>query len=93
MRNNVPTTPKVISGVTSGATHERKLSAALRAQACGVGLGSPLELASHPRPAGAVSPGRGPAHAKPRPSASVVLVLAALLGAMAGGLAGVISIW
>ncbi|MGB6163892.1 MAG: hypothetical protein WCF33_05810 [Pseudonocardiaceae bacterium] len=94
MRNSVPTS-RAISEPTSGAgaIPEQKLSAALRAQACGVGPGSPLGFAPHPRPAGPVSSGRGPAHAKPGPSALMVLILAALLGAMAGGLAGVISIW
>ncbi|MBV9011927.1 MAG: hypothetical protein JO272_07735 [Pseudonocardiales bacterium] len=57
---------------------DRRLSAALRAHASGVGLGSGR---------------RGPAHAKPSPSAWRVLVLAVLLGALAGALAGVISIW
>jgi hypothetical protein len=37
--------------------------------------------------------GRAPAHAKPRLSTSTVLALAVLFGAMAGGLAGVISAW
>ena len=49
--------------------------------------------APHLQPAAAVSPGRGPAHAKPGLPASTVLTLAVLLGAMAGGLAGVISTW
>jgi hypothetical protein len=49
--------------------------------------------APHPRSAPVVSPGREPAHAKPSLSASAVLALAVLLGAMAGGLAGVISAW
>lgn len=101
MRNSVSTTrvstarivPRATSGPIHEATQERKLSAALRAQACGVGAGSPLELVTDPAPACVVSPSRGPAHAKPRPSASMVLILAALLGAMAGGLAGAISIW
>jgi hypothetical protein len=60
----------------------RKLSAALRAQASGLGEqgdGKP--------------PGRGPLHAQPRLAAWAVLALAILLGAMAGVLAGVISSW
>jgi hypothetical protein len=68
----------------------RKLSAALRAQASGLGA-SPSE-ASTPVPA-PVRPGRRSLHARPRPSAWAVLVLAVLLGAMAGALAGVISTW
>ncbi len=70
----------------------RRLSAALRAQASGLGAESPLESAPNPRPA-PVSRGREPAHAKPRMSVSTVLGLAVLLGAVAGGLAGVISTW
>jgi hypothetical protein len=74
---------------------DRRLSAALRAQASGVGPSarSPMGSAPQLRPAAAVSPGRGPAHAKPGLPASTVLTLAVLLGAMAGGLAGVISTW
>ena len=81
--------------VTTNDQMDRRLSAALRAQASGVGPSarSPMGSAPHPRPAAAVSPGRGPAHAKPGPSALTVLALAVLLGAMAGGLAGVISAW
>jgi hypothetical protein len=63
----------------------RRLSAALRAQASGMGPGHVLQPV--------VSPGRGPAHAKPRLSAAAVLALAMLFGAMAGGLAGAISAW
>ncbi|MGH3770433.1 MAG: hypothetical protein ACRDRW_03390 [Pseudonocardiaceae bacterium] len=71
----------------------RKLSAALRAQASGLGAGSPVGPAPGSRSARAVSPGRGPAHAKPGLSAATVLILAVLLGTVAGGLAGVISAW
>ncbi|MBV8996925.1 MAG: hypothetical protein JO115_04225 [Pseudonocardiales bacterium] len=80
----------------------RRLSAALRAQASTmrssavgsgpVGSGLPGER-SPSRPVGAVSPRRGPAHARRRLSVWTVLALAVLLGAMAGGLAGVISVW
>jgi hypothetical protein len=70
----------------------QRLSAALRAQASGLGTGPPPESAPDPRPA-RVSRGREPAHAKPRMSASAVLGLVLLLGAVAGGLAGVISTW
>ncbi|MGH3825749.1 MAG: hypothetical protein ACRDQX_01035 [Pseudonocardiaceae bacterium] len=80
MRNSVP---------TPNATHERRLSAALRTQASWLGTGSPTGTGSPAR----TEPGRGPAHARPRLSASTVLVLAVLLGAMAGTLAGVISAW
>ncbi|MFY9808952.1 MAG: hypothetical protein WCC38_07935 [Pseudonocardiaceae bacterium] len=66
----------------------RRLSAALRAQA--LSTGSSLEPASA---APLASPGREPAHAKPRLSASAVLVWALLLGVLAGGLAGLISAW
>jgi hypothetical protein len=69
----------------------RRLSAALRAQA--LSTGSPMETASHSRAASAVSPGREPAHAKPRLSVATVLALAVLLGVLAGGLTGLISAW
>ncbi len=64
-----------------------KLSAALRAQASGLGTGSP----GAPTPAAA--PGHGRTPAKSRLPAFAIVALAALLGAMAGGLAGVISTW
>lgn len=83
MRNSVP---------TPNATHER-LSAALRAQASVLGAESPRAPAPHRRSASAVSPGREPVQVKPRLSALTVLALAVLLGAMTGGLAGVISAW
>jgi hypothetical protein len=66
----------------SGDQVGRQLSAALRAQASGLGgqgVGKP--------------PSRGPAHAQPELAAWAVLALAILLGAMAGVLAGVISTW
>ncbi|HZS22703.1 MAG TPA: hypothetical protein VFA63_17180 [Pseudonocardiaceae bacterium] len=63
----------------------RKLSAALRAQASGLDASPPRESAPD-RPPGA-------AHAPPRLPAWAVLALAVLLGAMAGALAAVISIW
>jgi hypothetical protein len=87
------------------ATHEvavtgdqvgRKLSAALRAQASGLGA-SPSQASTPVHPPGPVHPpvrsGRRSLHARPSPSAWAVLVLAVLLGAMAGALAGVISTW
>jgi hypothetical protein len=64
-----------------------KLSAALRAQASGLSTNSAGEAAT------AVPSGRGQARAKPRMPGWVVLLLAVLLGAAAGGLAGVISTW
>ncbi|MGH3787519.1 MAG: hypothetical protein ACRDRG_13430 [Pseudonocardiaceae bacterium] len=76
MRNSVP---------TPNATHERRLSAALRAQASGLGPESSWGPAANPRPA--------PAHAKPKMPASTLLGLALLLGVVAGGLAGVVSAW
>lgn len=54
----------------------RQLSAALRAQASGLGIGSPA--------------GSAPSSGLP---GWAVLALAVLLGALAGGLAGVISVW
>jgi hypothetical protein len=75
----------------------RRLSAALRAQASGVGHVSGVEQGARTGPrdraASAESSGRGPAHARPGLSATVVLILAAVFGALAGGLAGVISAW
>jgi hypothetical protein len=71
----------------------RRLSAALRAQASGVEPGSPVGPAAHSWSVSAVSPGRGPVHAKRGLSAATVLALAVLLGALAGALAGVISAW
>ena len=61
----------------------QKLSAALRAQVRGLGA----------QPPGGPAPARGPAHARPGLSGPRVLVLAVLLGAMAGAVAGVISAW
>lgn len=93
MRNHVraPKAPHEVA--VTGDQVGRKLSAALRAQASGLGA-SPSQVATpvHP-PAPPVRPGRRPLHARPKPSAWTVLVLAALLGAMAGALAGVISTW
>lgn len=65
----------------------RRLSAALQAQASG--METPPPAAGTDR-----GPDREPAHAKPsRLPAGAVLALAILLGAMAGGLAAVISLW
>ena len=67
----------------------RRLSAALQAQASG--LETPPPAVGTDR--GPVAD-REPAHAKPRRlPAAAVLALAVLLGAMAGGLAAVISYW
>ncbi|MGH3843415.1 MAG: hypothetical protein ACRDS0_18520 [Pseudonocardiaceae bacterium] len=66
------------------------LSAALRAQASGLGTGSPVPPTSAPAVA---SPGNGRTQADPRLPAWVILTLAVVLGAMAGALASVISTW
>ncbi|MDQ2880900.1 MAG: hypothetical protein M3Y48_06470 [Actinomycetota bacterium] len=74
----------------------RRLSAALRAQASGLSTGSPTATRSPGggrAPYPALTPGRKPAHAKPKLPASTVLALAVLLGVLAGGLAGLISAW
>ncbi|MGH3872517.1 MAG: hypothetical protein ACRDSR_13595 [Pseudonocardiaceae bacterium] len=78
-----------LSGVNSGritplsplnaATTDRRLAAALRAHATGVGGG--VAVRHHAVRRGGGLPGW------------VVLALAVLLGALAGGVAGVISIW
>lgn len=68
-----------------------QLSAALRAQASGPQTGPPDARA--PRTASAVQPARGPSATKPRLPAWAVLALAIWLGAIAGGLAGVVSTW
>ncbi|MGH3884869.1 MAG: hypothetical protein ACRDSG_09895 [Pseudonocardiaceae bacterium] len=62
-------------------TVDRRLAAALRAQAAGLGTGSPIP------------PRRRPARHRTGLPVWVVLALAVLLGAMAGGLAGVVSVW
>ena len=64
------------------ATHER-LSAALRAQAL-ISAGV-AEAAAEQRPE--------PVHRTPGLPASVLVILAVLLGAAAGALSGVISVW
>lgn len=70
---------------------ERRLSAALRAQAAGLGAGVPVAgEAVHAADPGVRSPTIRPG---PRLPAWTVLALAVLLGATAGGLAGVISAW
>ncbi len=79
-----------ISVPTLNATHEpavndevdRRVAAALRAQASGMGASVP------------VPPGRrGVERHRNGMPAWAVLALAVLLGAMAGGMAGVISTW
>ncbi|MDQ3825273.1 MAG: hypothetical protein M3319_12895 [Actinomycetota bacterium] len=90
MRNSVRGPNATDEVNVTGDQVGRKLSAALRAQASGLGA-SPSQ-ASIPTPP-SMRPGRRSLHARPRPSAWAVLVLAVLLGAMAGALAGVISIW
>jgi hypothetical protein len=68
-----------------------QLSTALRAQASGRQAGTPD--ARPPRTDSAVQPARGPSATKPQLPAWAVLALAIWLGAMAGGLAGVVSTW
>ena len=72
---------------------EQRLSAALRAQAAGLGAASPAPVGAVPPPAG--SEAISPPTAQPRPllSAWMVLAVAVLLGALAGGLVGAISAW
>jgi len=72
---------------------DRRLSAALRAQASGWGMGSSEGSASHARQAPPMLSGHEPPQARRRLPGWVVLAVAVLLGAMAGGLAGVISVW
>ncbi|MGH3898999.1 MAG: hypothetical protein ACRDTA_12275 [Pseudonocardiaceae bacterium] len=60
---------------------DRRLAAALRAQASGLGGGSPVPHR------------RQPARRRTGLPAWAVLALAVLLGAMAGALAGVVSAW
>lgn len=67
----------------------RKLSAALRAQASGLGAQGSQPQGGQPQ--GSQPPSSAARHARPTLPAWVVLALAVLLGAMAGGLAGVIS--
>jgi hypothetical protein len=73
------------------AVNSDQLSAALRAQASGLHTGPPD--ARPPRTASAVQPARDPSATKPRLPGWAVLALAIWLGAIAGGLAGVISTW
>jgi len=67
---------------------EQRLSAALRAQAAGLGAGFPAGTGFPPADSEVISP-----TTRPRLPAWTVLVLAVLLGAVAGGLAGAISAW
>jgi hypothetical protein len=75
----------------STVTLDKRLSAALRAQASGLGTGSPTGSPSHARKAAPVPSGDEPVRV--RLPGRVVLALAVLLGLLAGGLAGVISTW
>jgi hypothetical protein len=90
VRNSVRAPDATYEVAMTGDQVGRKLFAALRAQASGLGA-SPSEASSPVPPL--VRPGRRSLHGRPRPSAWAVLVLAVLLGAMAGALAGVISTW
>ena len=67
---------------------EQRLSAALRAQAAGLGAGSPAGTGFPLAGSAVISP-----TTRTRLPAWTVLVLAVLLGALAGGLAGAISAW
>ena len=90
MRNSVRAPNATYEVAVTGDHVGRKLSAALRAQASGLGA-SPSQASTPVHPP--VRPGRRSLHARPSPSAWAVLVFAVLLGAMAGALAGVISTW
>ena len=77
---------------------DRRLSAALRAQASGLGTGSlgtglPGGSASHARQAPQMPVGHESPQARRGLPGWAVLAVAVLLGAIAGGLAGVISVW
>ncbi len=72
-------TPRVTEEI---AVNGDQLSEVLRAQAAGLQAGSSDARATRPRPA---SSSQLPAWA--------LLVLAVLLGTMAGGLAGIVSTW
>ncbi|MGH3801248.1 MAG: hypothetical protein ACRDTD_14145 [Pseudonocardiaceae bacterium] len=60
---------------------DRQLAAALRAQALGLGAGSPIPSRRHV------------ARSRTGLPAWAVLALAVLLGAVAGAVAGVVSVW
>ena len=72
---------------------DRRLAAALRAQASGLGTGARGGSASHARRAHQAAVGHESSHARDGLPGWAVLAVAVLLGAIAGGLAGVISIW
>ncbi|HZA17146.1 MAG TPA: hypothetical protein VE645_09710 [Pseudonocardiaceae bacterium] len=74
-------------------TVDRQLSAALRAQASALGTGSPAGAAPDAPHVTARRTGHTAAGERFGLSGWAVLVLAVLLGMLAGGLAGVISIW
>ncbi|MDQ4009728.1 MAG: hypothetical protein M3228_03320 [Actinomycetota bacterium] len=72
---------------------DRRLSAALQAQASGLGTGSPARSTPDARQLPPIRSGRAPARAQLGQPSWAVLAEAVLLGALAGGLAGVISVW
>ena len=74
-------------------TVDRRLSAALRAQASGLGTGPSTGSAPDARQVPPIRSGDAPARDRLGLSGWAVLALAVLLGALAGGLAGVISVW
>ncbi|MGH3981967.1 MAG: hypothetical protein ACRDST_04540 [Pseudonocardiaceae bacterium] len=71
----------------------RRLSAALRAQASGLGTGPSTGSAPDARQVSPIPPGHPPARGRLGLPGWALLALAVLLGALAGGLAGVISVW
>lgn len=71
----------------------RQLSAALRAQASGLGTGPPPGAVADARQVPPLRPGHAAERGRFGLPGWAVLALAVLLGALAGGLAGVISVW
>jgi hypothetical protein len=74
-------------------TVDRRLSAALRAQASGLGTGPSTGSAPDAREVPPTRPGHTPVPGRLGLPGWAVLAVAVLLGALAGGLAGVISVW
>jgi hypothetical protein len=72
---------------------DRRLSAALRAQASGLGTGSSGGSVPHARQVSPMLSGHESPQARRELPGWAVLAVAVLLGAMAGGLAGMISVW
>ncbi len=94
MRNSVITLNATPEYRGSGAvTVDRRLAAALRAQASGLGTGPSTGSAPDARQVSPIRSGHPLAQGRRGLPAWAVLALAMLLGALAGGLAGVISVW